>query len=259
MPRASQMASSFRKEIEGLRSVGNSRVSGLDVQHRLLESVFLNGVTEFESFLERVFFAAVSRDIRPGTTSPIVGLHDPQTARGLVLRPYESYLTWLPIAKTIERAEQYLSGGVPFDRLGSRQSVKQRLSVALAVRNAVAHKGDSARTKFRSATAGNYTTPGEYLAARSGTTTMCDAFLLDFARFGYALCVSDSQVARLLGPEGPFPAGRKVPSGSYECRGCGTKYELLEGERLFCPICDPACNACGRSHSGRAQFTPMPK
>jgi hypothetical protein len=250
------MASDLRRQINGLRKVGKSSLRPLDAYERLLESVFLNGVTEFEAFLEEFFFAAVARRIRPGETKPIVSLRDPETARSLVLRPRESYLKWLPYHEAQERADQYLANGSPFNRLTARASVTRRLGQAMAVRNAVAHKGGAAYERFHDATDRKYTSPGEYLAASLGKSTVCDAFLADFVRFGKALCVSDTEALRLLGPEGPFPAGKKLDPGRYECLGCNSIQELQRREPVACSVCDPPCQACGTPTSQAAQFRP---
>lgn len=250
------MASDLRRQINGLRKVGKSQLRPLDAYERLLESVFLNGVTEFEAFLEEFFFAAVARRVRPGGTRPVVSLRDPETARSLVLRPRESYLRWLPYHEAQERADQYLENGSPFNRLASRMSVTKRLGQAIAVRNAVAHKGGTAHQKFRDVTDRKYKSPGEYLAASLGKSTVCDAFLADFVRYGKALCVSDAEAERLLGPKGPFPTGKKLKPGHYECLSCNSIQELKHRESVACSICDPPCGACGSPTSRNAQFRP---
>ena len=256
MSSATSMAARFRREIEGLRRVGRAPVKSEAVHERLLESVFLNGMTEFESFLEEMFFAAVSKKVRPGNTKPVVSLRDPKTARSLVLRPREHYLNWLPYEQSQERADQFLRDGSPFSRLGSRPAVINRLGVAMAVRNAIAHKGGSAHTRFRDATGRRYPSPGQYLAAALGKSTVCDAFLADFVRFGKALCVSDVEALKLLGPEGPFPTGKKLEPGKYKCIDCGATYALKHREAIACPVCDPPCGACGAATSRGASFQP---
>lgn len=250
------MAANLRRQIQGLRRIGKVPVKSTDARERLLESVFLNGVTEFESFLEEVFFAAVSNRVRPGTTRPIVGLRNPQTARSLILRPRENYLKWLPYEQSQERADQYLHDGWPFARLTARTGVIKRLDDTMVVRNAVAHKSGSAHRKFQDATQRKYSTPGQYLAASLGKSTVCDAFLADFVRYGKALCVSDAEASKLLGPKGPYPSGKKVPAGQYECLGCGTVYSLPRREALVCATCDLICRACGSPTSRNAEFRP---
>jgi hypothetical protein len=251
------MSRTFRLEIEGLRRLEKARQSSEGAHQRLLESIFLNGVTEFESFLEDVFFAAVSKRIHPGKTKALVDLRDSETARSILMRPGERYLNWMPIEYSLERAEQFLSNGLPFSRLGSRPSVKQRLEIATAVRNAVAHKSGRARERFNQVTSGKYRTPGAYLSARLASGTICDGFLDDFARYGHALCVSDAEAVNLLGPEGPYTAGTKVDPRTYRCQICETEYVLQERGALACPICDPPCDSCGVSTSRRAKFGPV--
>jgi len=256
MPRAASMASDLRRQINGLRKVGKASVKPQSAYERLLESVFLNGVTEFESFLEEFFFAAVARRVRPGNTKPIVNLRDPETARELVLRPRERYLKWLPYDESQARADQYLVDGSPFSRLTSRPRVTRRLNQAMAVRNAIAHKGGDAHSRFLDATDRKYSSPGQYLAATLGRSTVCDAFLADFVRYGRAPCVSNSEILELLGPEGPFPAGKKLDAGRYECLDCGHVISLSRRKAVRCPTCEPPCQACGVPASGSAQFRP---
>jgi hypothetical protein len=254
MTKAMAMSKGLRLEIEGLRRLGKVEQPSEKARQRMLESIFLNGITEFESFLEDLFLAAVSKRIRPGATKTIVNFHDPDTARSLLLRPRESYLDWMPIERSLERADKFLVDGLPFSRLGTRPNVKLRLKVASAVRNAVAHKGAGARTRFHEMTSGKYRSPGEYLSAKLGPGTVCDGFLEDFVRFGHALCVSDAEALRLLGPEGPYRAGTVVNSGKYQCAQCGSEYALNQREALACPVCDPLCTRCGSPTSRSATF-----
>ena len=250
------MSASLRREVEALRRLGNVPQRSQKARHRMLESIFLNGATEFESFLEDVFLAAISKKIRPGKTKSIVDFHDPDTARSLLLRPRETYLNWMPIENSLNRADQFLVSGLPFSRLGSRPTVKQRLKLASAVRNAVAHKGGHARGRFRKLTSEKYRYPGEFLAAKLGSGTVCDGFLDDFVRFGHALCVSDSEALKLLGPEGPYQAGTVLDPGSYECIECGTETTLERRGPIACSTCDPPCPTCHVATSRKAQFRP---
>ncbi len=250
------MSNSLRVEIEGLRTLVKAKQSSESARERLLEAVFLNGMTEFETFLESIFFAAVSKKIKPGKTKPVIDFRGPDIARDLVMRPHEHYLNWMPIRYSLARADQFLEGGVPFSRLGARALVKRRLKVAMAVRNAVAHKGNSAREHFERETSGKHNSPGEYLGSKLGSGTVCDGFLEDFVRFGHALCVSDAEAEKLLGPEGPYPTGTKAEPGTYRCRNCGNDYTLTRQEPLACPSCDPPCASCGVPTSKTAEFQP---
>jgi hypothetical protein len=248
------MSKGLRVEIEALRRLGKVRQPSEKARQRMLESIFLNGITEFESFLEDVFLAAVSGRIRPGSTKPVVGLRNPDIARSLILRPRETYLDWMPIERCLERADRFLVDGQPFSRFATRPAIKQRLKAASAVRNAVAHKGMGAQTRFRQMTSGKYRSPGEYLAAKLGAGTVCEGFLDDFVRYGRSLCVSDSEALALLGPEGPYQAGTVVEPGNYECLQCGHSCFLAERGQLACVICDPPCADCGHPTGKSASF-----
>jgi hypothetical protein len=248
------MSAGLRGEIEGLRQLGMVEQPSEEARERMLESIFLNGMTEFESFLEDIFLAAVCRQIRPGKTKTRVAFPDVDTARALLLRPNDSYLAWLPIHHSLDRAGQFLHDGAPFSRIGSRSWATDRLNVASAVRNAVAHKSSSARKRFEDATSARYDSPGEYLAAQLGEGSVCDGFLADFVRFGQALCVSEAEAGALLGPEDPYPTGKKLEPGAYRCSGCGTEYVLSRKGALACSVCDPPCGACGAITSQAATF-----
>lgn len=254
MTRATQMSDGLQAEIEALRQLGEVEQPTEEARQRMLESIFLNGATEFESFLEDVFLAAVSRQIRPGSTKVVVPFPDPDMARSLLMRPGDSYLTWMPIRHSLERANQFLEGGTPFSRIESRPQVRERLELATAVRNAIAHKSVNARRRFEEQTSGKYRSPGQYLAAKLGEGTVCDSFLRDFVRYGHSLCVSDAEARALLGPEGPFGAGAKVGPGVYQCAGCSAEYSLPRREALVCRRCDPLCSECGKAPK-TAQFT----
>jgi hypothetical protein len=254
---AQLLARDLRTELRALRAVTTStRRSSRAVRARLAESVFLNGVTEFESFLERVFYLAVCRRIRPGGTVPLISIGDEDALRRIVLRPGESYLEWLPLDRSLKRASQFLDGGMPFARLERRAAVKDGLRAALVIRNAVAHKSDAARARFRQEAGHASATPGDYLIAGSAGRTVCDAFLADLARYGEALCVSEARATVLLGPEGPFETGKKVDAGQYRCEQCQTIHVLGEGRALACATCDPPCSECGAVNR-TARFRPL--
>jgi hypothetical protein len=64
-----------------------------------------------------------------------------------ILLQGRSYLDWIPIDRTIERADIYLNGGRPFSELtdGDRSTIK----TITMIRHAIAHQGEHAKRVFR--------------------------------------------------------------------------------------------------------------
>src|SRR5688572_13832542 len=130
MPRptkAQRLANTLSAELNGLRGVATTG-AGLshDARARLLEAVFVKAFTEFEWFLEELFFAVLTRGTRIEASGPRVAIRDPALARE-VASAGQRYLSWLPLADTVERAERLLVGGEPFTRLSARTSVTSDL------------------------------------------------------------------------------------------------------------------------------------
>jgi hypothetical protein len=110
--------------------------------------LFLDAFTEFEGLLEDLFLGIVSGSHKSGV---------PTTMRRVKIVPVSltqeicfegrAYLDWLPIEKhTTKRAERFLNNGEPFSKLTKdEEKTIERLHL---LRNAVAHKSDSAKLKF---------------------------------------------------------------------------------------------------------------
>lgn len=254
---AERRAAAVRTEIKGLEIVAlGGRPLGSVANARLQESVLVKAFTEFEAFLEELFFAILEGRTRVPGARPHVRLRDPAVARQIVLQPRERYLTWLPIREATVRAERFLVDGSPFDRLATRRTVTGTLSRAQIVRNATAHRSDHAQEQFQSATGRRFATAGDYLASRSGTSTMCVALLDDLARYCHALVGSVATAESLLGPPDPLKSGQVVGSGDYACQGCGAIVSMPGGTALACMRCDPPCGSCGHV-SKTAAFRPI--
>jgi hypothetical protein len=255
---AQRLADSLIRELHDLEIVATAGASiGAAGNARLLESVLVKSFTEFESFLEELFFALLTGRARPGEARPYVRIRDIDVARGVVLQPQERYLTWLPIQEAVERAARFLENGRPFDRLIKRQAVVANLRRAQIIRNATAHKSAHAQTLFVQETGAKFATPGDFLAATSGGSTMCEALLADLARYGEALVRSDAEAERLLGLADPVRTGQRVDAGTYTCQTCARSQTVTDGARLECGYCDAACPHCGR-RGKTATFQPVP-
>jgi hypothetical protein len=232
------------------RAVLKSSLTGVSLGPRYAICRFS---TEFEWFLEELFFAILTGAARVDASCPKLLVRDPQLARA-VARGDDRYLIWLPIDDTVGRANRLLVDGQPFVRLATRGSIKADLKRALAVRNATAHKSLDAQTKFQAATSNVFATAGDYLASRAGGQTAREAILADLHRYGQALVGTTAASMKLLGPEDPLRSNTRPGGGTYVCQSCGSSYVLANASvSLRCPRCDPPCHACGH-RTGSAVF-----
>ncbi len=254
--RARRLANGLSTELAELRQVAAGGASlPPATRARLLEAVFVRAFTEFEWFLEELFFAVLTRATRIENAGPRVGIRDPALAR-VITSSGQRYLSWLPLEDTVARAERLLLGGEPFVRLATRSTVRTDLKRGQAIRNATAHKSQDALARFQAVTSNSYSTAGDFLASSAGGSTACDAILADLSRYGHALVGTRAQAEHLLGPRDAFRARAKPGAGSYVCQGCGAIYVLTDAQtRLGCPPCDPPCAACGH-RSESATFLP---
>jgi hypothetical protein len=132
--------------MEGLYDEG--RINQSDV-HSVYESLFLRAVTGFEVFLERQFFAiltgAASYPNRRGVSTRMT----PATTKALkdILLQGKSYLDWIPIQRTIDRADIYLKNGRPFSDISAAE--RSSIAAITTIRHAIAHRSPHAEKKFR--------------------------------------------------------------------------------------------------------------
>jgi hypothetical protein len=133
-----------RKKAEELHKEG--RFVRRDVE-LVYSGLFLEAVTSFESFLERLFIGLVCESVshpclkvrtKAKFASPVV-CHE-------VLRGGRSYVEWMPYEYTEKRSEAYLIQGLPFTGLDSAALLK--LKKISLIRNALAHKSRHALEKF---------------------------------------------------------------------------------------------------------------
>ena len=244
------MASDFQGEIHSLQLLTATATPSLSTagRARLSEAIFVKAFTEFESFLEELFFAIVTGATRLDGATPRLRIRNAALARDLATGEARSgYLSWLPLGDTMRRAERFLVDGEPFARLDRRSTIRNDLDRAQKVRNATAHKSADAHAKFQRAVNGSYATSGDYLISRSGSKSTCESILDDLHRYADALVEPQARSDALLGPEDPLRSGmRKHGGGAFECLNCGTRYTVMPSEALQCPTCDPPCSACGK-------------
>ena len=136
---------STRAKVEAL--LIRAELSVLDVE-QVYAGLFLDAFTEFEGLLEDLFLGIVSATHVSAipTTKRRVDIV-PSVLTSEICFEGRAYLDWLPIDKyTTKRAERFLDNGEPFSRLTKpEEKTIERLHL---LRNAVAHKSDSAKLRF---------------------------------------------------------------------------------------------------------------
>ena len=134
-----------RTKVENLLASGD--LSVVDVE-QVYAGLFLDAFTEFEALLEDLFLGIVSGSHASSvaTTKRRVEIVPNVHTREICFEG-RTYLDWLPLDKyTKKRAERFLTDGEPFSKLTApEEKTIERLHL---LRNAVAHKSDSAKSKF---------------------------------------------------------------------------------------------------------------
>jgi hypothetical protein len=145
-------ADSTRVRSEQLHSKGMLLERDL---HAVYEGLFLRSVVGFENLLEQVFYAVLTSKVAiKGWQSKIKG--SPNSLKACLIEDRD-YLDWLPIKRTVDRANIYLRSGRPFTFIDDGE--KSQLAQVVAIRNAIAHPSDSALEKFRRQVIGNTPLP----------------------------------------------------------------------------------------------------
>lgn len=146
-----------RSKVEAL--LVRSEMTVADVE-QVYAGLFLNAFTEFEALIEDVFLGILegTHSSANPTTKRRVEIVPNSCAREILFEG-KKYLDWLPLEKTTERANRFLNKAEPFSKLKADDTAHvQRLHL---LRNAVAHKSDSAKTKFEECLKGFVLLPQE--------------------------------------------------------------------------------------------------
>jgi hypothetical protein len=145
LKRSARGTQGYLDRLEKLHSAGH--ISQRDVT-RSYEGAFLAYYTGLERHIERLFMGLIMSRLSPSgpKTRALVQISSDQTAHRVVSGG-KRFSDWLPIEKTTKRAETYLSGGRPFDRL--RPVDYEVLNRMHIIRNAVAHRSSHANLRFR--------------------------------------------------------------------------------------------------------------
>lgn len=134
-----------RQKVEDLLSRAALDVPDIE---QVYSGLFLDAFTEFECLVERVFLGLLSGTHTSKTSKRRVKITPVLLTREILFEG-KQYLDWLPLDKhTDKRASRFLVSGAPFSNLTPAE--KKKLSDLHLLRNAVAHKSDSAIKKFQS-------------------------------------------------------------------------------------------------------------
>jgi hypothetical protein len=154
-----------RSKVEALLMQGH--VDRCDVE-AVYSGLFIDAFTEFEALVESLFIGLSDGSLK-SKTQPVTRIFkvSPKAFTRNVIFEGKSYVDWLPMdERTIPRARRFLNGGIPFSNL--TQQEKQELKDAHLLRNALAHKSDTATQRFlasinQQALLPNEKTPAGYL------------------------------------------------------------------------------------------------
>lgn len=149
--------------------------------HRAFVGAYLDFYVLLEEQVEYLFYGLLMGRLSASQIEPKVVLKSELTAKNVVLGGRD-YADWLPMRRTIDRAEVFFRSGLPFSRLdGGHRSTFVEMAI---IRDAIAHSGTHAATKFRSKIVGDRPiplrerTPPTYLAGtHAGTGTRMDELI----------------------------------------------------------------------------------
>jgi hypothetical protein len=174
--------------------VGQARLSDADGM-RIYEGLFVGAVANFEALVEDVFIAYLLDDGPRRRVRPRAKCRNTTDARSIVLGERD-YVRWLPYSFSRKRAVAFLSEGRPFSKLSHQD--EEFLGQCLTVRNAIAHRSETAVRKFRALMQGRLglgpqeATPGSHLRSvfRVGPRQRrLENYLAEMARIARFLCL----------------------------------------------------------------------
>jgi hypothetical protein len=135
-----------RLKVESLDASGSINFD--DIQ-QVYAGLFLDIFTEFEALIEDLFIGLLAGEYYSSTTTVkrLVRIVPKSKVQDIVFNGRQ-YLDWLPYRDyTIPRANRYFKDGEPFTRFNDPQ--KENLKKFHFIRNALAHKSQSALAKFQ--------------------------------------------------------------------------------------------------------------
>lgn len=189
----SQALEKTRSKMETL--LGTRHIGLADIE-QVYVGLYLDIFTEFETTIENLFLGLLTGSLYSRTYSiKRQAKIQPVSMTRQVIFMGRPYLDWLPYKdQTIPRARNYFDGGKPFTLLTPSQ--ESNLDDYCIIRNALAHKSDSARTKFQRLISGlsllpHEKSPAGYLRSRPYSTskqTQYEIAVLELANIANVLC-----------------------------------------------------------------------
>jgi hypothetical protein len=182
-----------RSKMETLLSAGHVALADLE---QVYVGLYLDIFTEFETTIENLFLGLLTGSLYSRTYSiKRQAKIQPVSMTRQVIFMGRPYLDWLPYRdQTIPRAKNYFDDGKPFTLLTNSQELN--LNDYCTIRNALAHKSDSAKIKFQKLISGlpllpHEKSPAGYLRSRPYSTsrqTQYEIAVLELANIVKVLC-----------------------------------------------------------------------
>lgn len=154
--KAKKLLDSFKEKViskELVRSKMEDLLASRNIEEAdilfIYDGLFLSLFTDFEKFLEDLFFGLIQGRIYiEGTRIDSIRKVkvSPQEEIESVILAGKVYLEWLPYQKTIDRAKIFFINGDPFNRLDNNQ--RGVMGEYHKIRNAIAHKSLKAQSDF---------------------------------------------------------------------------------------------------------------
>ena len=151
-------------QVETLLANGRLKCTNCEL---IYESVFLNAIARFEALLNELMqeFVCGAQSSRTGCYALIKPRS--RSVFRVVLTGGRAYVDLMPFNDCVEIAKRFLNEGKPFSEI--EESDRNILAQAALVRNAIAHRSESALMRFRTRVNGvdllpsNRQFPGAYL------------------------------------------------------------------------------------------------
>lgn len=188
-----QALGNTRSTMETLLQQGQIRQADIE---QVYVGLYLDLFTEFEAMLENLFLGLLAGSLysRSFSVQRQAKIQPVSMTRQVVFMGRQ-YLNWLPYKdQTIRRAKLYFRDGRPFTSLTGVQ--ESNLDDCCTIRNAIAHKSESAKTRFEELTSGlpllpHERSPAGYLRSMPYSTsnqTQYEIAALELANIAKALC-----------------------------------------------------------------------
>lgn len=144
-----EFAEKLRKQEETRRKMEilheQNQLTDFDIL-TVYDGLFLSLFTDFEEFLERLFWGLLKKEIdiqEFGENAGLIVEIHPLEKTELIVLGDKTYLDWFPYQWTEKRAKRFFESGLPFTILTSEQ--KKDLEYYHTIRNAIAHKSPKSK------------------------------------------------------------------------------------------------------------------